>query len=58
MSLLPEAKGRKEEALVNQGKAIARGIAEANAQKDKNMAKAEKRKETIFRNAVAKVFHY
>lgn len=56
MSSLPEAKGRKEEELVNQGKAIARGIAEANAQKDRNMAKAEKRKETMFRKAAEIVF--
>lgn len=39
-----------------QGKAIARGIAEANAQKDRNMASAAKRKETVLRNAAQNVF--
>lgn len=51
-----EPKGQKEEALVEQGRAIARGIAEANAQKERNMAKAAKRNETMLRNAAQKVF--
>lgn len=41
---------------IEQGKAIARGIAEANAQKDRSMASAAKRKETLFRKAVKETF--
>ena len=39
-----------------QGRAIARGIAEQNAQKEKNMAKAVKRKETMLKKAAESVF--
>ena len=39
-----------------QGRAIARGIAEENAQKEKNQAKAEKRTKIMLRNAAEKVF--
>ena len=39
-----------------QGRAIARGIAEENARKEKNQAKAEKRAKTMLRNAAEKVF--
>lgn len=38
-----------------QGRAIARGIAEENARKEKNQAKAEKRTKTMIRNAAEKV---
>lgn len=54
--MLPEPKGQKEQALVEQGRAIARGIAEQNAQKERNMAKAAKRNETMLRNAAQNVF--
>lgn len=55
MNLSQEAKGWKEEQLA-QGRAIARGISEEDARKEKNQAKAEKRKETMLRNAADKVF--
>ena len=42
--------------LAEQGRAIARGIAEQNAQKERNQAKAVKRKETMLRNAAEKAF--
>ena len=55
-NLSHEAKGWKEEQLA-QGRAIARGIAEENARKEKNKASAEKRKESTLRNAAQKVFN-
>jgi len=54
--LSTEAKGWKEEQLA-QGRAIARGMTEENARKEKNQASAEKRKETTLRNAADKVFN-
>ncbi len=39
------------------GKAIARGIAEQNAQKERNMQKAIKRKETMLKNAAESMFN-
>lgn len=39
-----------------QGRAIARGIAEEQARKERNQAIAEKRKESTLRNAANKVF--
>lgn len=38
------------------GKAIARGILEENAQKERNMQKAQKRKETMLKNAAESIF--
>ena len=55
-NLSHEAKGWKEEQLA-QGRAIARGMTEENARKEKNQASAEKRKETTLRNAADKVFN-
>ena len=55
-NLSHEAKGWKEEQLA-QGRAIARGMTEENARKEKNQASAEKRKETTLRNAAQKVFN-
>ena len=56
IKLSHEAKGWKEEQLA-QGRAIARGMTEENARKEKNQASAEKRKETTLRNAADKVFN-
>lgn len=42
--------------VLNQGRAIARGIAEENARKEKNKAIADKRKESTLRNAAEKMF--
>ncbi len=39
-----------------QGRAIARGMTEENARKERNQASAEKRKQTMLRNAAEKVF--
>lgn len=50
-----EPKGWKEEELAK-GRAIARGMSEENARKERNMASAEKRKESTLRNAAQKVF--
>jgi hypothetical protein len=47
---LDEAKDLKEVELAKQGRAIARGISQENAQKERNMAKATKRKDTMLRN--------
>ena len=55
-NLSHEAKGWKEEQLA-QGRAIARGMSEETARKEKNQASAEKRKETTLRNAADKVFN-
>lgn len=55
MSLSHEAKGHKEEQLA-QGRAIARGMSEETARKERNMAIADKRKESTLRNAANKVF--
>ena len=38
------------------GRAIARGMSEETAQKEKNQAKADKRKDTMLRNAAEKMF--
>ena len=38
------------------GRAIARGLVEETAQKEKNQAKADKRKDTMLRNAAEKMF--
>ena len=56
INLSHEAKGWKEEQLA-QGRAIARGMSEEAAQKEKNQASAEKRKETTLRNAAQKMFN-
>jgi hypothetical protein len=56
MNLSHEAKGWKEEQLA-QGRAIARGMTEENARKEKSKAGAEKRKETTLRNAAQKMFN-
>lgn len=40
-----------------QGRAIARGISLENAQKERNKAIAEKRKESTLRNAAEKMFN-
>ena len=56
INLSHEAKGWKEEQLA-QGRAIARGMTEENARKEKNKASAVKRKETTLRNAADKVFN-
>lgn len=56
MNLSHEAKGSKEE-LLAQGRAIARGIAEEQARKEKNQASAEKRRESTLRNAAEKMFN-
>lgn len=40
-----------------QGRAIARGMSEENARKERNLASAEKRKESTLRNAADKVFN-
>jgi len=45
----------QEDKTVEQGRAIARGIAEQNAQKERNLAKAEKRQTTMFKRAAEKV---
>lgn len=42
---------------LEQGRAIARGIAEENARKEKYKASAEKRKVSTLRNAAEKVFN-
>lgn len=55
---MQEAKGWKEEQLAEQGRAIARGMTEENARKEKNQAKAVKRKDTMIRNAANEVFNY
>lgn len=44
------------DALKEQGRAIARGISEENARKERNMAKAAKRQQTMLENAAKKVF--
>lgn len=56
MNLSLEPKGQREEALLEQGRAIARGISEENTRKEKNMAKAEKRKVSMIRNAATRMF--
>lgn len=38
------------------GKAIARGIAQENAQKERNIQKSIKRKETMLKNAAESIF--
>ena len=38
------------------GRAIARGVAEQNAQKERNMQIAAKRKETMLKNAAESIF--
>ena len=45
------SQGSKE---VKQGRAIARGMTQENAQKEKNQAKAGKRKETMLEKAAEK----
>lgn len=40
----------------NLGKAIARGIAEQNAQKERNLEKAQKRKDTLLKKAAESIF--
>lgn len=42
---------------VEQGRAIARGMTEENARKEKNKASADKRRETTLRNAADIVFN-
>lgn len=54
MNLSPEQ--IKDYEKVEQGRAIARGIAEENARKEKIKASAEKRKLSTLRNAANKVF--
>lgn len=44
------------EEIKEQGRAIARGMTEENARKERNLAIAEKRKESTLRNAANKVF--
>lgn len=44
----------KEQIVKEQGRAIARGIAEENARKERNMAIAEKRHNTMLENAAEK----
>lgn len=44
------------EQINEQGRSIARGIAEENARKERNKASAEKRKDTQLRNAAQSVF--
>lgn len=39
------------------GRAIAQGVVQENAQKERNMAKAEKRRETILRNQAEQFLH-
>ena len=50
MSLSGEDKNR----IAEQGRAIARGITQENAQKKKNQAKAVKRRETMLERAAEK----
>lgn len=45
------------ERVKEQGRAIARGIAEEQARKERNQASAEKRKDSTLRNAAQKVFN-
>lgn len=46
-----------DEQIKEQGRAIARGIAEENARKERNKAIAAKRKESTLRNAADKMFN-
>lgn len=46
-----------DEQVKEQGRAIARGIAEENARKERNQAIAAKRRESTLRNAADKVFN-
>lgn len=50
---------KSSQELINkeQGRAIARGMTEENARKERNTAIAEKRKESTLRNAAEKVFN-
>lgn len=45
----------EQDKVVEQGRAIARGIAEENAKKQRNQARVEKRKATMLRNAAEEV---
>ena len=47
---------KSSEKSTNLGKEIARGISEQNAQKERNMQKAQKRKETMLKNAAESIF--
>ena len=49
-------KSSKKSTVNEQGRAIARGMTEENARKERNQASAVKRKETRLRNAAEKVF--
>ena len=49
-----EVKNADKGSLEEQGRAIARGISQENAQKEKNQAKAAKRKETMLEKAAEK----
>lgn len=44
--------------LKDQGRAIARGIAEENARKERNMAIAEKRKQTMLERAAERALRH
>ena len=46
-----------EKSTDNLGKEIARGIAQENAQKERNMQKAAKRKDTMLKNAAESFFN-
>lgn len=45
-----------KETIKEQGRAIARGMTEENARKDRNLAITAKRKESTLRNAADKMF--
>lgn len=45
------------EQIQEQGRAIARGMSEETARKERNKATAEKRKESTLRNAANRVFN-
>lgn len=45
-----------ENNLIEQGRAIARGMEEIQTQKQKNMAKETKRRQTMINNAAEKMF--
>ena len=54
---LPENLTPSEFKTLEQGRAIARGIAEEQARKERNQAIAEKRKVSALRNAANKAFN-
>ncbi len=54
---LSQEQFKENEQVLKQGRAIARGMQEENARKEKNQASAEKRKETLLRNTADKMFN-